>query len=390
MTYLEIQCRDPIVTRDGRPFGAGGKIRILPWVLPSVVAGSFRTLLGKKIDPSFSGDLPEQLKQVSVHGFFPLVDGQIYLPKPEDCIAKPQESPDAIPELLAAKPQGLEPGQGCDLPNSHLLPVMLTREQSSADFKPAPIPDWWPLKAFVHWLTCQPVQLNNTFLQKPEEDHRTHLAVDETTKTADEGMIFSTASLSLEALRRYRVKENAAESALATYPVRIGCNPSFQNQCQALDESHTLGGERRLAHWKAVADHSKLWACPEEISSILSKEPKNIRMALATPGIFQDGWKPGWLRLQPDGSLQGNPPDCDLTLKLVGASVSRWKAVSGWSLAHPRGPKPTRRMVPAGSIYFFEHIAGDASSLKKLWLHSVADNEQDQRDGFGLATWGIW
>jgi CRISPR-associated protein Cmr3 len=47
-------------------------------------------------------------------------------------------------------------------------------------------------------------------------------------------------------------------------------------------------------------------------------------------------------------------------------------------------------MVPAGGAYFFELLKGQSSDLEKLWLESVSDEEQDRRDGFGLATWGIW
>ena len=177
MNYLNITCRDPIVARDGRPFNEGGKIRILPWVLPSVVAGSFRTLLGKKIDPTFKGELPDQLKQVSVHGFFPHYENQIYLPKPDDCIAKPTNSNSS--ELLAVIPQKLESNQGCDLPLGNLLPVMLSGTQSQDDFKPASLPEWWPVSAIEKWLTNQPVSLNESFLNKPETDQRTHLTVNE-------------------------------------------------------------------------------------------------------------------------------------------------------------------------------------------------------------------
>ena len=49
-TYqIEIQARDPLIARDGRPFGAGQGFRMhsLGWLLPSVTAGSVRSLLGK-------------------------------------------------------------------------------------------------------------------------------------------------------------------------------------------------------------------------------------------------------------------------------------------------------------------------------------------------------
>lgn len=66
--------------------------------------------------------------------------------------------------------------------------------------------------------------------------------------------------------------------------------------------------------------------------------------------------------------------------------------MSGWDYREGhRGPKPVRWLAPAGSVYFFEVLDGDPTVLaKEAWLQSVCDEEQDQRDGFGLALWGIW
>ena len=113
-------------------------------------------------------------------------------------------------------------------------------------------------------------------------------------------------------------------------------------------------------------------------------------MVLATPAVFRHGWRPGWLNEQ----LAGQPPGANVALQLVGVSIQRWRAVSGWSLAdlpgQKRGPKPVRRISPAGGVYFFEIAEGSASGLADRWLESVSDDEQDRRDGFGLAAWGVW
>jgi CRISPR-associated protein Cmr3 len=111
-----------------------------------------------------------------------------------------------------------------------------------------------------------------------------------------------------------------------------------------------------------------------------------IRLVLATPAVFQHGWRPDWLK---DG-LVGSPPGAKIKLRLVGVSIGRWKAVSGWSLAPPRGPKPIRRLVPAGGVYFFTVVEGEPTELENHWLQSVSDEKQAQRDGFGLAVWGAW
>jgi len=113
-------------------------------------------------------------------------------------------------------------------------------------------------------------------------------------------------------------------------------------------------------------------------------------MVLATPAIFEHGWRPGWLNTK----LIGTPPGGGPELKLVGVSIQRWKAVSGWSLAKQAGtdkpgPKAIRRLVPAGGVYFFE-TKDNAAALADQWLQPVSDNEQDRRDGFGLAVWGTW
>ena len=110
-------------------------------------------------------------------------------------------------------------------------------------------------------------------------------------------------------------------------------------------------------------------------------------MVLATPALFDEGWKPGWAR-------GGRPPGLDarddISLQLVSACVPRWRPVSGWNFeAGKNCAKAVRRLAPAGSVYFFE-ARGAASALARLWLKPVSDGDQDRRDGFGLALWGVW
>jgi CRISPR-associated protein Cmr3 len=113
---------------------------------------------------------------------------------------------------------------------------------------------------------------------------------------------------------------------------------------------------------------------------------------LVTPALFERGWLPGWL----DESLQGSPPGhARLKLRLCAASLERWQPFSGWDLQsrnrHSAGAaRAIRRMVPSGSLYWFKVLEGDADTIAKLWLSPVSDQEQDRRDGFGLAAPGVW
>ena len=60
---------------------------------------------------------------------------------------------------------------------------------------------------------------------------------------------------------------------------------------------------------------------------------------------------------------------------------------------HRGRPKPTRRLAPAGSVYFLELTGADDAIgrfVDAVWLQAISDDEQDQRDGFGLALLGAW
>src|SRR5581483_1593796 len=89
-TMLDITCRDSIVARDGRPFGAGqgNRMRSLDWPLPSVLAGSLRTTLGKAAKQDFA-TASQDLLHVEVAGPLPRTNGQLYLPATEDCVLHP-------------------------------------------------------------------------------------------------------------------------------------------------------------------------------------------------------------------------------------------------------------------------------------------------------------
>ena len=87
-TTLTVTCRDPIVSRDGRPFGSveaarGSRMRIVGWPLPSVVAGSLRAALAKAAGREFTEDTIKELFRVNVVGFFPTCGEMLYMPAPQ-------------------------------------------------------------------------------------------------------------------------------------------------------------------------------------------------------------------------------------------------------------------------------------------------------------------
>ena len=391
--YLSIAPHDPVIARDGRPFGIGQGIRMksLDWPYPSVLAGSLRTMLGKMNGGSFDERVVELLKAVQISGPMPLIKGQIYLPAPKDILVN---DADDKRQAYAIRPMEMKVGEGCDLPEE-VIPAMLP-ESVQDDFKPAEVPFLWSLKMMTKWLTNpkgrsfdapphpDEIEAEESFQNLPEKEARTHVKIDPSRGASEDRMLFETIGLDLSLNGQNDGIQLAA---------RVESDSKFGDLAAKIDTFHSLGGERRLAHWE-TEEVQEGWICPDDVAKALEGKTR-IRMILATPAIFSHGWLPGWLH-EEGGLIQGHPPNAPkgLNLKLVSACTDRWKPISGWSLEKGcRGPKAIRRLVPAGSVYFFEVLgdAVDAGTLaKELWMRSVCDDDQDRRDGFGLAVWGLW
>jgi len=400
MTHYELELtpRDPLVARDGRPFGAGQgyRMRSGDWLLPSVVAGSLRTLLGKQLGGSFDSEMVDALKATAVSGPFPMIEGKLFLPCPVDAVIKDDKG---LKTLLSVRPINAEAiASGCDLPGN-LLPALLP-ESEADDFKPSKRPAFWSVDRMADWLadhtglalSGEPFcDCTNEHLKKLPQEDRTHVKITPESGAASDGELFSTSALDFSRT----VGDGVIKMALRVQP-----HGMFDAETNKLNALHPCGGERRLLHWK-VADQPR-WSLPVTLKTAFENADREghrrVRLVLATPGLFEDqdglqqGWKPGWLH-QTDQGLVGSPRGSAIKLRLVSAVVDRWRPISGWSLEKGKvGPKPVRRMVPAGATYFLEAIGESsvAQLANDLWLQSVCDKEQDQRDGFGLALWGLW
>ena len=382
---LQISTRDPLIARDGRPFGAtqGHRMKSVGWLYPSVAAGMVRTLLGEKKGGKFGPEVIEALKRISINGPLPTKGSQLFFPAPLD-LAIQESAVRAIRNRIAwaSRPHTMDKDEGTDLP-SYLLPVLLPSE--AEDFKPAKAPPFWSTDRMTQWLSnssgagfepppdpdgCTPEGLLALGYLKMEKEERFHVNIEPRTYAARETQLFMTVAIAM------------AEGV--SIALRIETDPAFDSYLLSLDQWTALGGERRMVR-VAPIEGTGAWACPSNIRAELAKT-NLVRMVLVTPALFKDGWKPGWIGDHGEGEFAG------VRLQLLGACVERWKPISGWSYESPRGPKPSLRLAPAGSVYFFQ-AKGNASSLADQWLKAVSDlgeDGQSRRDGFGLALWGSW
>lgn len=387
--HLTITPHDPMIARDARAFGEGSGARTMDWFNPSVGAGSLRSLLGK-LGGGFSPDMVRNLKASSIRGPFPLLGRDIFFRSPLDFVARKDDL-----QIFPLRPSFLSDGEGTDIPDG-ILPCF--PEGQEEDFKPFRSPLFWsserisewlsspsPSKPFIdNWKTQGEIPAEKGFLHSLPRDVRTHVNIDPAKGSAKEGMLFSTTGLTF-----------LCKTGKGIKPLELAMEVRCVDECLdriagSLSSSHPMGSERRIGYWRSDTGCNPLWDCPQVIANALSGSGR-IRMMLATPAPFTQGWLPGWLKKR-EGGIIGTPPGSNVELRLVSAVIGRWQPISGWSIENgkPQGPKALRRMVPAGSVYFFEVQGKITAGLADLWLNSVCDDEQDRRDGFGLSLWGTW
>ncbi|MDR0123015.1 type III-B CRISPR module-associated protein Cmr3 [Bacillus pumilus] len=402
--WFHIQPLDPLLIRDARPFQSvpGIRARSLNDVPPSVVAGTLRTALAKtRQSMKHTTPLSYYAKSL-VRGPLYRWHDHLYVPMPNDLELFDDEYGmyQVRPKRMMSKGQGFFGTGKTGRFSEALWPPIGAGARKKMKSPPAFV----SLKWMMNWLTdavdesqvkealteYQHMQKENhsfkndappAFIPALQRQERTQIEVETGSKRAKDQHLFSTESLLFP----------------DDFKLEAGIDLSTEEseELKPFSGIHPIGGERRLAHIEDRPHvYQQNWTCPDAIKESLKNKPY-VRMILATPAYFSKGWQPGWL----DEQLMSKPLfDTNVRLKLVWASVPYWQPISGWSLANKdKGrEKAIRRLVPAGSVYFFTVEEGDPAELaEKMWLQSVSDRNRrkeafDREDGCGLALWGTW
>ncbi|HOV79307.1 MAG TPA: type III-B CRISPR module-associated protein Cmr3 [Bacillota bacterium] len=386
MNVWLIEPRDPLIARDGRPFGPvpGARAFTLAFPFPSTIAGAVRTRDGLDASGRFQTTEIPRLKQIEVLGPL-LVEldagtgdiDRLLVPAPADAlffeIVPSDFTKAAIRQLV---PLRKLPGSYTNLPKDTLAPVGMSRRDPR---KPhGKTPAFWYWKFFEKWLVdpCDgDVQLVEVGHNGPVQEVRMHASIRPDTQTADEekGALFQTRGLEFAC----PAGENADGGVLSSLR-RMGLAVATDAPNLKVGIA-PMGGERRPVFWRQ--SKQALPACPEDIKEKIATLGY-CRLILLTPAHFGEGWKPSRLLENREG----------VQPYLLAAALKRHQTVSGWDF-HKGKRKPTRRLAPAGTVYFLK-LNGDSASIKRwvdsIWLSCVSDGEQDRRDGFGLAVAGVW
>lgn len=402
-TWL-IEPRDPLIVRDGRPFSAdiaGARATSLDFPFPSTTTGGVRTRQGlasggfANRPPEEVQELIRQLKdEIAVSG--PLLvelngEGEIadwLLPAPADALwCNLDDGAGGVRKdrarLIRLAPLALPSKALTNLPDDDLHPVGVWQLSGKPFDKP---PRYWTSAKFKDWLAD--AQGNNDAAlaeyghDGPPKDTRTHVAIEPATQTASEGALYQTRGLEFTH-QAEAPKVGGQRLALAVWTTADKLTPALI----------PFSGERRLTHWRQsdksietdFVDCKK--SVIEKIKQAQDGDRYFCRLLLLTPAHFTNGYRPDWL-------LKAQP---GLAVTLKGVAINRAQVVSGWDFdrsKHKHGqPKATKRLAPAGSVYFLQ-LTGTEQQVeewfKQVWLKCVSDDLQDNRDGFGLALLGAW
>lgn len=146
-----------------------------------------------------------------------------------------------------------------------------------------------------------------------------------------------------------------------------------------------LGGEGKAAKFEVLPPSEDPLKNLKEIKYSFKNE--YFKVCLLSPAIFSHGFLPSWID---DKTFEGEYKG--IRLKLVSCSLGKPVYVGGWDLDAQK-PKPTRKAVPAGSVYYFKLLgSADISQLKMAFhLNNISDDFEDtkySKEGYGLAVLG--
>jgi len=356
---IKIDALDTLFFRDGKPFTMGtetwGKGIFPPY--PSVVYGALRTLYfsydvdALKYTSSFDESNPsDPTKALTIKGFYIQRGYDLIFPLPMDCVK--EKDIKEKNKLLLLKPQSMQGTSNCKT-------AMVFR--TGEDKKIENIEDGWTDSPTISEYLAD--NCNNMYCTRLSDfvlsESKIGIGRDNKTRTAEDSMLYRIG------MKRLKDVSIVVDVEGLNLPVKSGLMK--------------LGGEGRPVSFTVVEEIEKMAVPPPKLME------KKIKIYLATPGIFNNGWLPGGID---ENTLEGSINN--IRLRLVTAAIGRPLYIGGFDMK--KGPKPMKRAVPAGSVYYFE-LLGDYDSkevAKALHNKAISDNEAYRKQGFGIIYIGRW
>lgn len=393
---LALRPRDGMLLKDGRGWftSESGRAGTFAWPAASTVRGAVTAAVGHAAEeadgrPLSAAQWLAVAAGIRVDAVLPLCSADPtpaaaapLWPAPRDAVTFPGE--EATRRLRPAPPLAAAtlPLAGDD--EAAAIESLWHPRLDAVAAKPDTPPAWWTERDFVAWLCDRDVSRHAArSVPPPPTREQTHVAIGPTGAALDGALFTATV---IEPVSRPPHAAAAAHWSLAA--IGTGFDPARLH-----GRTVRLGGDGRCATLAAVPEDFA--AVPPAVLEAFGRGPRGLRLVLVGDASFAAGWRPAFLE-PARGGFSGELADVGPVV-LRAACVGRPVSVSGWRMV-PRlderrpGPKPTRRLAPAGSVYFLEKASGEpftAAEAERLWLRPVGESVHDC-EPVGAVVPGVW
>lgn len=115
---------------------------------------------------------------------------------------------------------------------------------------------------------------------------------------------------------------------------------------------------------------------------VKNSEGKEFKLYLKTPAFFESGWLPSWINKE---TLVGEKEG--IKIKLITAFIGKPISIGGFDM-YNKVPKPMRKAVPSGSVYYFEILKGSFKEVVDLFNNKSISEYDSQKYGYGISMVG--
>jgi len=357
---IKIDPLDTLFFRDGKPFTMGEDTwanGIFP-PSPSVVYGALRSAyFSNHIDELEKANQDDDpTKGLKIKGMRYGIGNDIYyLPLPYDCVKEKDDKnkPVKVSILSMRKNESLN-----SCPTEYLLSDKDGRKVEN-------VPNGFIRKSILEKYLIQNTpekfsikKIGDYVLLEP----KIGIGIDKKTGTSEEGKLYRVD------MRRLSNEKNDKVSIIVDFE-------GFELPERGMMK---LGGEGKAVSYEGYSKDIPVDA-PITAGNM-------FKIYLSTPAILKNGWLPEWIDEKTLISKYNKDKYEGPKLKLLTASAGKPVYIGGFDMKK-RKPKPMYKAVPAGSVYYFEIIEGDAQDVIDAF-HGKSISDYYEEQGFGIAYVG--
>lgn len=362
MPVIKIEAIDTLFFRDGKPFSMGEETwadGIFP-PPPSVFYGALRTKYFAEHPQEFSKANTENdpTKNLQILGFALNINDDIQYPLPLDIHSEKKSKEDKAYLLTLSDKETY-------FVDNHLFSKILVPSQDLKYKVLEPLENGYITRASLEgYLNKEekeynPDQLTKYYVREP----KIGIGRDDSSKTSKEGQLYRVNLIRPSVLKNKEIK-----------------TIKFIFQYEGLNLPKEgflkLGAESKIVNYTTIDD--------ETIPKFENSTPNRrlFKLYLSTPCYFEKGSLPSWIN---ENTLEGEHEK--IKLKLLTAAVGKPIFIGGFDMKKKK-PKPMRKYVPSGSVYYFEILEGSFEDVVKAF-HRKSISEERANEGFGISYVGV-